>query len=188
MPVRKEIPEKDGVYFIMFTCTNWLPLFQFSNSYDEVYKWFDYLKAQRHYITGYVIMPSHIHVLIAFRNTGKCVNTIVANGKRFMAYGFVKRLTEGKKILVLNELQKRLNNTERKEGKKYGVFDPSFDWKECRTVKFIEQKLDYMHWNPCKGNALVKLPEEYVHSSACFYILFLFRNDSAPGHCGVALS
>ena len=171
MPVRKEIPEKDGVYFLTFTCTNWLPLFHLSNSYHAVYKWFDYLKAQGHYIIGYVVMPNHVHALIAFKNTGKSINTIVANGKRFMAYDIVKRLEEGKKILVLNELQKRLNNTERKEGKKYGMFEPSFDWKECRTVKFIEQKLDYMHWNPCKGNAFVKLPEEYVHSSACFYIL-----------------
>jgi hypothetical protein len=28
-----------------------------------------------------------------------------------------------------------------------------------------------MHWNPCKGNKLVNVPEEYVHSSAKFYIL-----------------
>ena len=53
-----------------------------------------------------------------------------------MAYDLVKRLEEVKKILVVEELQKGLNNTERKEGKKYRVFEPSFDWKECRTVKF----------------------------------------------------
>ncbi len=171
MPVRKEITDKEGVYFITFTCTKWLPLFHICNGYDVVYKWFDYLKAQGHYIIGYVIMPSHVHALIAFRNTGQSINTMVANGKRFMAYDLVKRLEEKKKILVLEELQKGLNNTERKQGKKYGVFEPSFDWKQCRTVKFIEQKLDYMHWNPCKGNALAKLPEEYVHSSGGFYIL-----------------
>ena len=115
-------------------------------------------------------MPNHLHALIAFINTDTSINTIVANGKRFMAYDNVKRLEERKKTLVLDELQKGLNNTERKEGKNYGVFEPSFDGKECRTVKFT-QKLDYMHWNPCKGNARVKLPEEYAYSSAYFYIL-----------------
>lgn len=30
MPVRKAIAEKDGVYFITFTCINWLPLFRIS--------------------------------------------------------------------------------------------------------------------------------------------------------------
>ncbi len=63
-----------------------------------------------------------------------------------------------------------LNNTEKKEGKIYGVLETSFDWKECRTEKFIQQKLNYIHWNPCKGNKLVELPEQYVHSSAKFYI------------------
>ena len=47
------------------------------------------------------------------------------------------------------------------------VFVAFFDWKECKTLKFIEQKLNYMHWNPCKGvNRLVDLPEQYIHSSA----------------------
>ena len=70
MPVRKAIAEKDGIYFITFTCTNWMPLFKICNAYDAVYNWFSYLKAQGHHIIGYVIMPSHVHVVIAllFRN------------------------------------------------------------------------------------------------------------------------
>jgi len=64
-------------------------------------------------------------------------------------------------------LNNDLNNTEKKEGKMHGIFETSFDWKEYRTEKFIEQKLNYMHWNPCKGvNRLVDLPEQYIHSSA----------------------
>ncbi len=106
MPVRKEITDKEGVYFITFTCTKWLPLFHICNEYDVVYKWFDYLKKQGHYIVGYVIMPDHLHALIAFTNTGTSINTIVANGKRFMAYDVVKRLEEARKTLVLDELQK----------------------------------------------------------------------------------
>jgi REP element-mobilizing transposase RayT len=118
MPVRKEIAQKDGVYFITFTCTNWLPLLHICNGYDVVYKWFGYLKTGGHYIIGYIIMPNHVHALVACKNTGKSINTIVANGKRFAAYKLVKRLEEGKKSLILEELQKGLNNTERREGKK----------------------------------------------------------------------
>jgi hypothetical protein len=85
MPVRKAIAEKDGVYFITFTCTNWLPLFKICNAYDAVYNWFNYLKQQGDYIIGYVIRQSHVHAVIAFSNTGKSINTIVSNGKRFIA-------------------------------------------------------------------------------------------------------
>jgi hypothetical protein len=51
------------------------------------------------------------------------------------------------------------------------VFQPSFDWKECRSTRFINQKLSYMHDNPCRGKwDLVGSPVEYKHSSAGFYI------------------
>ena len=90
------------------------------------------------------------------------------NGKRFIAYDLVDRLEKQNRYLTLTELAIRLNNTERKEGKLHGVFETSFDWKECRTEKFIQQKLDYIHLNPCKAK-LVELPEQYEHSSAKYY-------------------
>ena len=60
MPVRKTIPEKDGIYFITFTCAQWLPLFQITNGYDAVYNWFNVLKQTGHYIIGYTIMTNHV--------------------------------------------------------------------------------------------------------------------------------
>jgi|SRR5215203_1464062 len=96
MSVRRAIPEKDGIYFITFTCKNWLPLFELTNSYNAVYKWFDHLKTNGHYITGYVILPNHLHVLIGFKALTKSINTVVSNGKRFIAYEIVKRLKKQK--------------------------------------------------------------------------------------------
>ena len=97
MSVRKAIPEKYGLYFITITCAQWLWLFEKTNSFDIVYNWFDYLKSKGHLICGYVIMPNHLHALIAFRNSGIKINTIIGNGKRFMAYDLVERLNERKK-------------------------------------------------------------------------------------------
>ena len=37
-------------------------------------------------------MPNHVHALIAFKNSGKNINTIVGNGNRFIAYDLVERL------------------------------------------------------------------------------------------------
>ena len=55
---------------------------------------FDYLKSKNHFVKGYVIMPNHLPVLIEFSNSTKSINTIVSNGKRFIAYEIVKRLQE----------------------------------------------------------------------------------------------
>ena len=52
------------------------------------------------------------------------------------------------------------------------MFEPSFDWKECYSQEMIEQKLDYIHANPCRGNwSLVESPIDYANSSAKFYLL-----------------
>jgi REP element-mobilizing transposase RayT len=168
MSVRRKISESNGVFFITFTCARWLPLFELTNGYEAVYRWFDYLRQQGHYIVGYVIMPSHVHVIIAFSETRTPITTIVGNGKRFMAYDIVKRLQQQENTGILEQLSGWVNETQRLDNKKHEVFEPSFDRKECRSIKFMQQKTDYMHQNPCKAG-MVSLPEDYEHSSAKYY-------------------
>lgn len=172
MSVRKSIPFYDGIYYITFTCYKWLHLFEKANAYDCVYKWFDFLKSKGHHIVGYVIMPNHVHVLVAFRNTqGQSINTIVGNGKRFIAYEIISRLKTAGQLDTLADLEGGVNKTDRRKGKLHEVFEPSFDWKDCDSERFITQKLDYIHNNPCTENwNLVENSWEYIHSSAGFYI------------------
>ncbi len=170
MSVRKTIPEREGVFFITFTCYKWLNLFEITNSYDLVYKWFDVLISKKHQITGYVIMPNHLHVLIALRNSTQNINTIVSNAKRFMAYGIIKRLNiQGSKEMI-EYLKSETSKIEKKRNQVHRVFEKSFDVKLCLSEKFIEQKLNYIHMNPCsKKWSLVNHPLEYKHSSMSFY-------------------
>ena len=171
MPARIKIAEHQGTYFITFTCFNWLPLIQLTKAYDSVYKWFDTLVKNGHYILGYVIMPNHMHVLISFKNTGQSINTIIGNGKRFMAYEIVKRLKTQGEIMLLTNLEVAVSNKDKLRSKRHEVWENSFDWKECNSNLFIEQKLNYIHLNPCHGKWNLSItPEDYEHSSAKFYI------------------
>ncbi|HUZ57949.1 MAG TPA: hypothetical protein VMU83_04140 [Hanamia sp.] len=77
MSVKRQILEPDGIYFITISCFKWISLFEIAESYSAVYNWFHYLKKSGLYITGYVIMPNHLHALIAFSNTGKNINGII---------------------------------------------------------------------------------------------------------------
>jgi hypothetical protein len=61
-------------------------------------------------------MPNHVHAIIAFSNTGKSINSIISNGKRFIAYDLVKSLQQENRSLILSELSLSLNKTELKEG------------------------------------------------------------------------
>ena len=141
MSVRKAIPQKEGLFFVTITCSQWLWLFDIVLGYDIVYNWFDHLKSKGHLICGYVIMPNHLHALIAFRNTDKSINTIVGNGKRFMAYALLERLKEQQEESVLSKLFSCVNETDRAKGQLHAVFEPSFDWKECLSLPFMKQKV-----------------------------------------------
>jgi len=73
-----------SLYYITFTCRQWLPLFEVVNAYELVYNWFNYLKAN-HSIktTSYVVMPNHVHCILFFPNGNYDLSKIIANGKRF---------------------------------------------------------------------------------------------------------
>ena len=170
MPVRRQIIEKQGIYFITFTCYNWLPLFAITHGYDSVYRQFDYLQQQGHFIIGYIIMPNHVHAIIGFRNCGKSINSILANIKRFMAYEIIAKLTAQNNKYILQQLAAGVNAADKRKGQLHEVFEPSFDAKFCYNEKVLEQKLAYLHRNPNRGKwRLCENPADYEHSSAKFY-------------------
>ena len=72
-----------GIYFITFT-NHGLPLIQLTDGYDLVYKWIDILKEKGHIVTGYIIMPNHLLLLLYYAGGSQTLNTITGNAKRFM--------------------------------------------------------------------------------------------------------
>ena len=170
MAVRKPHIYQQGLYFITFTNTHWLPLIQLTNAYDLIYNWFDHLKQQGNEIIAYVIMPNHIHLMLAYKDTGKSLNTLIGTGKRFITYETITRLKANKNTEILHKLQTATNNSDVKKQKKYAVFKNSFDALHCYTQKFILQKINYIHSNPCsKKWMLADDITQYPHSSAKYY-------------------
>ncbi|MDQ3845245.1 MAG: hypothetical protein M3342_14715 [Bacteroidota bacterium] len=112
-----------------------------------------------------------MHVLIGFQRTQKSLNKIIGDGKRFMAYEIVKRLQAQGQTALLAQLQAVVEAKDRQRGKKHEVWTDSFDWKACRGGTFIQQKLVYMHNNPCRGKWNPSAgAADYPHSSARFYL------------------
>ena len=171
MPVKTTITYNCGMFFITYTCHQWISLIDRINGYDIIYNWFDHLKSKGHFINGYVILPNHVHVLISFINARQSINTIIGNGKRFMAYEIIERLKKNDETTLLNQLSASVE-IKRKENKKlHEVWEVSFDWKDCRSNEFVWQKLNYIHNNPCKEKWQLAInPIEYLHSCAKFYL------------------
>ena len=172
MAIKLTHAEQEQTYFCTFTCLDWIHLFETVVLYDEIYKWFNILIRRKHQITGFVIMPNHLHLLIHIAQGADSINTILANGKRFLAYEIVRRLEKKGREDMLLILASHVTLLERKRKKKHRVFKVSSDIKPCYTEKFLLQKLEYIHANPVSGKwNLADCAESYLHSSAGFYEL-----------------
>jgi REP element-mobilizing transposase RayT len=115
-------------------------------------------------------MPNHLHCVLNFPSKGFSLNKIIGNAKRFMAYEIIKRLSANGEHELLKNLRGGLTNSRLLKGQLHSAFRESFDAKAIRSEKFLEQKMNYMHLNPVRGNYnLVEDWRDYPHSSAGFY-------------------
>ena len=90
-----------------------------------------------------------------------------------MAYDIIKRLKNLRRHDILDKLAEGITEREKLKGQIHHVFEKSFDVKVCESSKLIEQKLDYMHMNPCsKKWNLAEIPGDYRYSSMKFYETF----------------
>ena len=69
MAVKVRQNQREATYFVTFTCHRWLPLFEETKLYDNLYNWFRILNEKEIKVIGYVFMrnaarPNHLHCLI----------------------------------------------------------------------------------------------------------------------------
>jgi len=173
MSVRVQHGNELTLYYVTFTCFNWLPSFSITNGFDLIYNWFDYLKNNSSIkVTAYTIMPNHVHVILFFPAPNYRGNAIISNAKRFVAYKLINRLKQLNENKILQQLADGVTEREKKKGQLHKVFKDSFDAKPIYTRKFLLQKINYIHLNPVKGKwKLISDWREYEHSSASFYEL-----------------
>ena len=148
-----------------------MPLFEVTNFYDRIYTWFDFLTSKGCFIISYVIMPNHLHFILYIPDSSAPIHQVIGEGKRFMAYQIVHILKKQNQVLLLEKMKGGVTASEAKNKVRHKVFEDSFDCKACYSLEFIRQKINYIHINHIHPKwQLVQLPEEYVHSSASFYL------------------
>lgn len=87
--------------------------------------------------------------------------------KKFTARQIYRHLQAEGNTKVVSLLQK--------EGKKvkqeYKVWEDNYDARDVFSVGFLQQKMDYIHHNPCQPQwKLAESPEQYLWSTAGFYL------------------
>ncbi len=167
MPVHPNF-DPDNLYFVTTKAERHAHVFKRESIIRIILNSLHFLRTSgRMKLFIFVIMPNHIHLIGKF-NREYTPSDMMRDFKRHTARQIIRQLQAENKDASLDVLQ-RLNKDVRQDFK---VWEDSFDARDIFSVEFLEQKMNYIHHNPCQPHwKLAKMPEEYPWSSARFYIL-----------------
>ncbi|WP_199119682.1 transposase [Pedobacter sp. ASV28] len=149
------------VEFFTATILDWKHLLdeEFKSIIINALRWL--VQEKRCKIYGFVIMPNHIHLLWKIADGFERAN-VQGTLLSFTAHEFKKSLkTDG---------QMHRNHLVNLSDRSFQFWQRGYVVKECWSEWFLEEKLEYIHYNPLQSHwNLSDLPENYYWSSASFY-------------------
>lgn len=114
----------------------------------------------------FVIMPNHIHIIAQFTDQYSLAG-MMRDFKKFTARQIYRQFQAEENTKVLDVLRKEGEQVKQE----YKVWEGDYDARDVFSVEFLQQKMDYIHHNPCQPQSkLVESPEQYVWSTAGFYL------------------
>ncbi len=163
------LTEPGGINFITTTIIHHLPVFSILHLAEMLTENIRfYSREYKILIHGYVIMPTHIHLLAS--ETSSCsVSKFCGSLKGFSAKQILYWRHENKRTSYLGVFLAAGRNNRRKH--RYQVWEEGFDNKVITKERDFIIKLDYIHANPLREKwRLCENPEDYIYSSAAFYL------------------
>ncbi len=116
---------------------------------------------------AFVIMPNHVHFISRFHEN-HALSDVMREFKKHTARQIIRQYQVEDNQTILEAMMKAATNY---PGQEYKVWEHGYDARDIYTPGFLRQKLDYVHFNPCQDRwRLVELPEDYIWSSARFYM------------------
>jgi len=166
MPVKPNF-NPDYLYFVTTGTADHAHLFRPESFKRIILDCFHFLRnSGRIKLFCFVIMPNHIHFVAQFESTYSIADAM-RDLKRHTARMIIRQLQAENDQITLQALRTR-NQDDRQEFK---VWEDGYDARDIFTLAFLEQKMDYIHHNPCQPHwKLVEFPEDYPFSSAGFYL------------------
>lgn len=155
--------ELNVTYFYTVAIVDWVPLLQADKFKQIILDSLRYLVEKNKLVVyGFVIMPNHIHIIWEFKEkNGK--EMPYASFMKFTGHEFLRQLREINSHL-LNRFKTDRNSRIHQFWQRNGLPIIMYD------RKILEQKLDYIHYNPLQEHwNLVSDPNDYEFSSCSFY-------------------
>jgi putative transposase len=149
--------------FFTATCKDWLPLLQDNSCKDIITSSLKYLvEKERIRLFGFAIMNNHSHIIWQMLGEHK---------PEAVQRDFLKYTGQQIKFHLQQNNPDLLNKCMVKaKDRQYQVWKRKALSIDIYSEEVMVQKLNYLHLNPVKAG-LVVLPENYLYSSAAFYLL-----------------
>jgi len=165
MPVKPNF-NPDNFYFVTTSAIKHMQLFRQDVIKRIIADSLHHLRMTKHMkLFVFVIMPNHVHVVVQCIEEYSLSN-IMRDFKKFTArqiYHQIHAEGNSKFLEVLKQEGKRVKQ-------EYKVWEDGYDARDVFSTEFLQQKIDYIHHNPCQPQwNLVDSPEQYLWSTAGFY-------------------
>jgi len=162
---RYQISSDGAVYYVTFALVQWLPLFVREESCKIITDSLRYcIQNKGLLVGGYVIMPTHMHAVLADRdmNSERLIMTI-DDFRKFTGRGLADYCDRSGpsafKLALRDEATADRNRR---------VWQPSKHPEIVYSEKFLTTKVTYLHNNPVRAG-LVRAAEHWRFSSAAYY-------------------
>ncbi|MBN8569840.1 MAG: transposase [Ignavibacteria bacterium] len=163
MRSRNKIYNSDGIYFVTSTIVDWIEIFNSREDYQILIDAINYnIRNKNFKVYAYVLMKNHFHIIC----TGDNLSNILSSIKSFSAKKILKKLHEESNNTILNKLI--LSKKDFKNDRIFQVWQEGFYPKEILDNDELIQKIEYIHYNPVKGNYCENIIG-WEYSSAKFY-------------------
>jgi REP element-mobilizing transposase RayT len=159
-----KIRDQAGLYFLTFTVVDWVDVFSRKSHRDKILESLIYCRREKGLkIWGYVIMTNHVHCILSASNNN--LSDVIRDFKRFTATSIISLIEttpESRRDWMLRRFEFAIKRGQRNEYRQF--------WKhdnhpvELISLKFIHQKLNYIHNNPVKAG-WVERSSDWMYSS-----------------------
>ena len=149
-------------FFVTTTFKDWLKLFINDTYYRVVGDSIKFcLRKYDALLIAYVLMPTHIHLVIFF-NDKMDISGFMRDLKKYTSFRIRELLEKEDRVNLLKEIEYH------KHSQKHKIWMDRFDCVLIKSARVLFTKIKYIHSNPYRKE-LVAREEDWIYSSSGYY-------------------
>lgn len=163
-PVHRFAATGPGLVFVTTTTVDWLPVFASAGASKIVLETLrESIDLGRFTIVGWVLMPSHFHLLIGMQKLDTLSGTM--QSLKILTSKRIRAGLESGEVRFASSMEKRLLDSNSMR-----LWQRGFDDVIIHTERQLKIKLEYIHNNPVRGGLAVN-STDWPNSSASDWLL-----------------